>query len=601
VSGKFARVIVADFEYEVGDGDLPNPLCMVAYLLDENLQHVRSVRQWRGDFGSAPPFDIGDDTLFVAYSAWAEMTCFHVLGWKFPTHIFDLHTAYLAAINVLRPYDSDRPKEKETRRLPDACRTYGIEGWENIKKLEIARAIGEGRWRDYGRDTVLAYCEEDVRNSAVLLRRQLRGNILLPAAPIERILYWANYSAKAIALIQARGIPIDVQLWNLVQENKAAVIEALRRQLDPSYGTEFTIYSPELVFQNERFRQFLGSIGVTQWPHLEDGKLDLKGDIFRQHYHIPGIEGLHALRDSLGFINKARLPIGRDGRNRPSLFPFGTATGRNAHAKSPYNAHAGVRGFIKFPEDKIGAYLDWRTQEVGIAAALSGDPALLAAYGGGDVYHALAIVLGFTDDPDPGHWKANNVEMRQRMKVVQLAMNYGQGITSMACALDRHPLIASHIIERHRRTYPRFWEWRDNVVKQAMLDRKIESLDGWALRLSSEPNKRTLMNFPAQSNGAVMLREAAVPLCEAGLVPAMLIHDGILFELDTDEQLDHAKEIMRTAGREMCGGLEIGVDADQVLRGGKRYSDKRPVAKKMWTTIMNALKEVGALPKEAVA
>ena len=53
-------------------------------------------------------------------------------------------------------------------------------------------------------------------------------------------------------------------------------------------------------------------------------------DAFRLMYHVPGIEGLHALRDSLGFIVKARLPIGKDGRNRPSLFPFGTATGRNA-------------------------------------------------------------------------------------------------------------------------------------------------------------------------------------------------------------------------------------------------------------------------------
>jgi hypothetical protein len=53
--------------------------------------------------------------------------------------------------------------------------------------------------------------------------------------------------------------------------------------------------------------------------------------------HIPGIANLHALRDSLGVIAKAQLPIGPDGRNRPSLFPFGTATGRNAHAKSLFN------------------------------------------------------------------------------------------------------------------------------------------------------------------------------------------------------------------------------------------------------------------------
>ena len=68
-------------------------------------------------------------------------------------------------------------------------------------------------------------------------------------------------------------------------------------------------------------------------------------------YPVPGIEALHALRDSLGFIVKARLPIGKDGRNRPSLFPFGTATGRNAHSQSPYNAHAGMRSFMVFPPE----------------------------------------------------------------------------------------------------------------------------------------------------------------------------------------------------------------------------------------------------------
>ena len=34
-------------------------LCMVAYVLDEHLQHVRTIRLWRGEFGTAPPFDIG--------------------------------------------------------------------------------------------------------------------------------------------------------------------------------------------------------------------------------------------------------------------------------------------------------------------------------------------------------------------------------------------------------------------------------------------------------------------------------------------------------------------------------------------------------------
>jgi hypothetical protein len=218
------------------------------------------------------------------------------------------------------------------------------------------------------------------------LRAQLHGNGWLAPADTGRVIYWSNYSAKCTALIQARGMPIDVVLWNLVQENKAAVIRELLRRFDPSHGSDCPIYTPDGEWSYRRFEQWLASTGVIAWPRLPSGALDISGDAFRLMYHIPGIEGLHALRDSLGVIVRARLPIGRDGRNRPSLFPFGTATGRNAQSKSLYNAHAAMRSFMVFPADSIGAYLDWRTQEVGVAAALSGDPALIEDYRAGDIY-----------------------------------------------------------------------------------------------------------------------------------------------------------------------------------------------------------------------
>ena len=341
--------------------------------------------------------------------------------------------------------------------------------------------------------------------------------------------------------------------------------------------------------------------GIAAWPRLDSGRLGVDSDAFRLMYHVPGIEGLHALRDSLGFIVKARLPIGRDGRNRPSLFPFGTATGRNAHTKSPYNAHAGMRSFMVFPHDAIGAYLDWRTQEVGVAAALSGDSALMDAYRAGDIYHALACVLGFTNDPDPMNWKKTNPAMRNRMKALQLAISYGMGVPSLARGLDRHPLIASEIIERHKRSYSRFWQWRADMVRTAMLERRIESMFGWPLHITTSPNQRTLYNFPMQSGGAEMLRLAAWRLCEAGIVPCMLVHDGILFEETDRERIEYAKEIMRQTGRDVCDGFQIDVDVDQMLIDGARYRDKRPMAQKMWATIMDVLKAVGAVPKMAVA
>jgi DNA polymerase I-like protein with 3'-5' exonuclease and polymerase domains len=210
-------------------------------------------------------------------------------------------------------------------------------------------------------------------------------------------------------------------------------------------------------------------------------------------------------------------------------------------------------------------------------------------------------MCGLTDDPDPVRWKELNRAMRDRMKPLQLGINYGMGVPSLARGLDRHPLIASEIIERHKRRYPRFWQWRADMEQTAMLERRMESVGGWPLYLTTSPNQRTLYNFPMQSGGAEMLRLAAVRLCDAGIVPIMLIHDGILFEEIDREKLDHAIEIMRGAGRDVCDGLQIGVAIDQPREGGTRYCDKRPMAQKMWNTIMQTLEAVGALPRKNVA
>ena len=137
----FRTIVVVDFEYEIDDGDLPRVLCMVAYLLDTNLRHVGTARVWRGEFGSTPPFDVGPDSLVVGYSLWAELTCFLTLGWRFPVHVYDLHTAFLATSNILLPYNPDEVRKKPRKRLPDACRAYGIEGWEKI----MANARSERR------------------------------------------------------------------------------------------------------------------------------------------------------------------------------------------------------------------------------------------------------------------------------------------------------------------------------------------------------------------------------------------------------------------------------------------------------------------------
>ena len=170
------------------------------------------------------------------------MTCFMALGWDFPTHIFDLHTAYLAASNFLLPYEPTRCGR--SRQAPaDACRAYGIEGWERYRQRDDQRGHRRRHLARVGtaRKKIFNYCEEDVRKAVQLLRAQL----LDPAAAGR------HRPRAALVELQRQGDRAHPgarhadrhALWNLVQENKAAVVGELIRQFDPSHGSPYPIYT----------------------------------------------------------------------------------------------------------------------------------------------------------------------------------------------------------------------------------------------------------------------------------------------------------------------------------------------------------------------
>ena len=161
-------------------------------------------------------------------------------------------------------------RKKPRKRLSDACRRYGIEGWENIDKEEIAKAIGEGRWREYGEAAVYEYCEEDVQQvvrACCALSCVGYGTLCAPSTR-KRSCVGRTTAPKPSPSSRREGMPIDMPLWNLVQENQAAVIAALIRQFDPSQGSEYPIYSPEGEWSYERFARWLVAAGITEWPRL---------------------------------------------------------------------------------------------------------------------------------------------------------------------------------------------------------------------------------------------------------------------------------------------------------------------------------------------
>jgi DNA polymerase-1 len=78
----YRAIVIADFEFEFGghatfedasrSGERPRPVCMVA----KELRTGQEWRLWRGEFGPAPPFPVGPDSLLVAFYASAETRLF---------------------------------------------------------------------------------------------------------------------------------------------------------------------------------------------------------------------------------------------------------------------------------------------------------------------------------------------------------------------------------------------------------------------------------------------------------------------------------------------------------------------------------------------
>ena len=96
----FREVWCCDFEFGSGQNGIPSVVCMVA----REFITGKKIRLWRHQLYSLSkaPFDTGPNSLFVAYSAGAEISCFIALHWSIPLNILDLYTEYLAFTNGRR-------------------------------------------------------------------------------------------------------------------------------------------------------------------------------------------------------------------------------------------------------------------------------------------------------------------------------------------------------------------------------------------------------------------------------------------------------------------------------------------------------------------
>lgn len=214
-----------------------------------------------------------------------------------------------------------------------------------------------------------------------LLESMVQGIAPTPQA-LGQALLRGRYTA-AVARIERTGVPIDVETLTAIRDGWERIKADLIREVDADYGV-----FEHGVFKSGLFAKYRADRGIA-WPKTESGRLQLNQDTFRDQAKVyPELAPLRELRHSLSELRIEKLAVGSDGRNRTMLSPFSASSGRNTPSanKFIFGPSVWLRGLIKPGPDRAIAYIDWSSQEVAIAAALSGDPFLIDAVASGDPY-----------------------------------------------------------------------------------------------------------------------------------------------------------------------------------------------------------------------
>jgi hypothetical protein len=338
--------------------------------------------------------------------------------------------------------------------------------------------------------------------------------------------------------------------------------------------------------------------GWTTWPRTDTGRLELKSiTIGKQAKHHPELRKLQKLRDTIAELRLGAFlnTIGDDGCSRIAIMPLWTRTGRNQPSARDkaylLSLPSWMHGLIRPPPGWGIAGLDWISQEPGIGAGLSGDPALIADYQSGDLHMRFAIRAGLAPE-----WatKQSHGPLRDATKPVSIGVSYGMSKYGVAAVTGKSLNWAAGMLAAHRHAYPVSDQWRQDTVTQALFDERIMSPLGWPMAVHANTSKRTLMNYMQQAGGADMMRLAAIAGYEAGIKIIAPVHDAfwIMAPLsELDDAIATMSELMRRAGRAVAG-IDIPVEVAAVVRWPQCLGDMRkPDAKgqAMWLEIKGLL------------
>lgn len=571
---RFREVWFLDYEFRFnGDGGNPVPICLVAREMRSNELH----KVWLNEQKPLTklPYAIDKDALVIAYYSTAEMLCHLALGFELPINILDLYVEFRCLTSGLTTLYGHS--------LLGCLAYFGLNGIDASEKESMRQLIiNNTSWSDKEKTEILDYCQSDVDALFNLLPA------MLPKIDLDRALLRGR-AMRAFARIEQTAIPLDTDTFQKLKDNWSIIQQKLIDEVDKNYG----------VFDNRSFREQKFALWLEQnnisWPRLATGQLDLKRETFQQMSKIyPILKPLHDLRTTLAELRLNNLVVGSDGRNRVTLSPFASKTGRCQPSNSRYvfGLASWIRGLVKPTEGQAIAYIDYSQQELAIAAKLSNDQNMMKAYQSGDFYlefakQAKAVPKDAT--------KESHKAIRDQFKVCALGVLYGMGEYSLAKSLNIPLYRAKELLDLHKQTYPSYWEWSERNIIYFQQTGKIQASFGWTLHMGKDINFRSVRNFPMQANGAEMLRIAIILATEKNIKVCGTVHDAILIEAPTekiDEVVAETQHLMCEASKLVLGD-DFGLRTEpKIVNYPNRYIDDKGLS--MWNTVQNILDEICA-------
>ncbi len=356
-----------------------------------------------------------------------------------------------------------------------------------------------------------------------------------------------------LADVEYEGIRVEPQQLQEASEELGRQIEELRESIDAEIGRPINLNSPkqlgDLLFGEMKLLAKPKKTRTGQYVTDEETlrKLvslsPLVGKIL-EYRELAKLKGTYL--DALPrYISPA------DGRIHSTLQQMVTATGRLASQTPnlqniPVRSEAGKlirRAFVARDAHHSILSADYSQVELRLMAALSGDPAMVAAFREGRDIHAetAARIYGVPHEQV-------TPEMRRAAKTVNFGIIYGISAFGLSQRLDCPRNTAAALIESYFEQFPLVKECMDRLISMARERGYAETLCGRIRRLpdinSANFNlraaaERTAINTPIQGSAADMIKIAMIRVAEllrgrrSSLI--MQIHDELLIDIHEDE------------------------------------------------------------------